>query len=68
MDTRFGTWNVRSLYSAHSLITVAKGISKYKLDLVGVQGIRQDGNGTEQVGKYTFLYGKENENHDLGTG
>jgi hypothetical protein len=31
MDMRFGTWNVRSLYMAGSLITVAKEISKIEL-------------------------------------
>jgi hypothetical protein len=36
MDTRFGIWNVRSLYKAGSLVTVLKGLSKYKLDLVKV--------------------------------
>jgi hypothetical protein len=41
MDMRFGTWNVRNLYRAGSLITVAKEISKYKLDLVGYR--RSDG-------------------------
>jgi hypothetical protein len=34
MDMRFGTWNVRSMYRAGSLTTVAEEISKYKLDLV----------------------------------
>jgi hypothetical protein len=36
MDTRFGMWNVKSLYRAGSLRMVAREISKYKLDLVGV--------------------------------
>jgi hypothetical protein len=36
MDVRIGTWNVRSLYRADSLVTVSREISKYKLDLVGV--------------------------------
>jgi hypothetical protein len=67
MVMRFGTWNVRSLYRAGSLMTVAKEISKYKLDLVGVQGFRWDGDDTEQAGEYTFFYGKGNENHELGT-
>jgi hypothetical protein len=40
MDMRFGTWNVRSLYRAGSLRTVAEEISKYELDLVGVQKVR----------------------------
>jgi hypothetical protein len=39
MDMRFGTWNVRSIYRAGSLRAVAEEISKYKLDLVGVQGV-----------------------------
>jgi exonuclease III len=39
-DMRLGTWNVRSLYRAGSLITVAEEISKYKLDIVGVQEVR----------------------------
>jgi hypothetical protein len=29
MDMRFGIWNVRSLYSSGSLMTVVKEISKY---------------------------------------
>jgi hypothetical protein len=32
----FGTWNVRSLYRDSLLMTVAKEISKYKLDLMGL--------------------------------
>jgi hypothetical protein len=66
MDMRFGTWNVRSMYRAGSLRTVAE-ISKYKLDLVGVQEVIWDGGGTEPAGEYTFFYGKGNENHELRT-
>jgi hypothetical protein len=33
---RFCIWNVRSLYRACSLITLAKELSKYKLDFVAV--------------------------------
>jgi hypothetical protein len=68
MDMRFGTWNVRSLYRAGSLRTVAEEISKYKFDLVRVQKVRWTGGGTEPAGEYTFFYGKRNENHELGTG
>jgi hypothetical protein len=34
---RFSTWNVRSLYRADALMTNAKEVSKYELDLVGVE-------------------------------
>jgi hypothetical protein len=53
-------WNVRSVYTAGFLMTVAKEISEYKLILVGVQEVRWDIGGTEQAGEYTFLYGKGN--------
>jgi exonuclease III len=65
---RFGTWNVRNLYRAGSLMTVSRELSRYKLDLVGVQEVRWKGGGTKSVGEYSFLYGKGNENHELGTG
>jgi hypothetical protein len=68
MDLRFGTWNVRNMYTAGSLRTVAEKVSKYKLDLVGVQEDRWDRGRTEPAGQYTFLYGKGNQNHELGTG
>jgi hypothetical protein len=35
---------------------------------VGVQEVRWEGGGTEPAGEYTFVYGKGNENHELGTG
>jgi exonuclease III len=68
MDTRFGTWNVRSLYRSGSLKTVAGELGKYKLDLVGVQEVRLDKVGTERAEDYTFFYGAGNEDHQLGTG
>jgi hypothetical protein len=68
MDMRFGIWNVRRLHMAGSLMTVAKVISNYKLHVVGVQNIKLDRDGNKPTGKYLFLYGKENENHELGTG
>jgi exonuclease III len=65
---RLGTWNVRGLYRAGSLVTVSKELSKCRLDLVGVQEVRWDNDGTEPAGEYIFFYGKGNENHELGTG
>jgi hypothetical protein len=35
---------------------VAREISKYKLDLVGVQKDRWDKGGTEPVGEYTYIF------------
>jgi hypothetical protein len=35
---------------------------------VEVQEVRWDGCGTERAGEYTFVYGKGNENCELGTG
>jgi exonuclease III len=46
MDMRFGTWNVRSIYRAGLLRAVAEDISKYKLDLMGVQEVRWGGGET----------------------
>jgi hypothetical protein len=68
MGMRFGTWSVRSMYRAYSLRVVGEEISKYKLDLVGVQEVRWDGGGTKRAGKYTFFHGKGGKNHELGTG
>jgi exonuclease III len=68
MDMRFCTWNVGSLYRAGSLKTVARELRKYKLDLVGVQEVRWEKEGTERAEDYTRLYGKGNEDHQLGTG
>jgi hypothetical protein len=33
-----------------------------------VQGVRWEGGGTKPAGKYTFFYGKGNENQELDTG
>jgi hypothetical protein len=52
---------------AGSLRAVGEEISKYELDLVGVQEVRWEGGGTKPAGEYTFFYGKGNENHELRT-
>jgi exonuclease III len=68
MDMRFGTWNVRSLYRIGSLTTVARELGKYKLDLVGVQEVRWEKEGTVQAEDCTFFYRQGNGDHQLGTG
>jgi len=65
---KIGTWNVRSLYRAGSLKAAARELVRYKLDVVGVQEVRWDKEGTVRAGDYDFFHGKRNENHQLGTG
>ena len=65
---KLGTWNVRSLYSAGSLKAAARELARYKLDVVGVQEITWDKEGTVRAGDYNFFYEKGNENHQLGIG
>jgi hypothetical protein len=36
------------------LMIVLRELSRYKLDLVGVQEVRWEGGGTEPVGEYMF--------------
>jgi exonuclease III len=68
MNMRFRTWNVRSLCRSGSLKTVSGELTKYKLDLVGVQEVRWDKGGTEPAGDYTYFYGNGNADHHLGIG
>jgi hypothetical protein len=46
---RFGTRNVRSLYSSGALTSVARELVGYKFDLVGVQEVRWDRGGTARA-------------------
>ena len=64
---RFGTWSVKSLFRAGSFTAAARETARYELDLVGVQ-VRWDKENRLRAGDYIFFYGKENENHQLGTG
>jgi exonuclease III len=53
-DMRFGTWNVRSLYRAGSFIVAAREFVRYKLDIVCVQEVRWDREGTVRAEDYNF--------------
>jgi hypothetical protein len=54
-DILLGTWNVRSLYRAGSLMAAARELARYKLDLVGVQEVRWDKEGTVKAEDYSFF-------------
>ena len=55
---KLGTWNVRSFYRASSLKAAARELARYKLDVVGVQEVRWDKEGTVRAGDYNFFYGR----------
>jgi len=50
----FGIRHVRSLYRAGSFTTAARELARYKLDLVGVEGVKWDRRGTVRKGDYNF--------------
>jgi exonuclease III len=55
---RFVTWNVRSLCRVGAIKSVVRELEKYRLDLVGVQEVRWEGEGYQTADIYTFSYGK----------
>jgi hypothetical protein len=56
----FGTWNVRSLYTAGSLMAANRELDRHKLDLVGGQEVSWGKQGTVRGGDYNFFCGKGN--------
>ena len=58
-EMKLGTWNVRSFYRAGSLKAAARELARYKLDVVGVQEVSWDKEGTVTAGDYIFSMGKE---------
>ena len=67
-EMKLGTWNVRSFHRVVSLKAAARELARNKLDVMGVQEVKWDKEGTVRAGDYNFFYGKGNENHQLGTG
>jgi hypothetical protein len=60
---RFGTWNVRSLYSAGSSKTVSSKSPKCNLDVVAVREVRWIKGVSQPTDDYTFFYGNVNASH-----
>jgi hypothetical protein len=55
---RFGTWKVKSIYRRGSLETVARKLSKYRLELVAVLEIMREKGAIERAEEYTFCMEK----------
>jgi exonuclease III len=51
-DMRFGTWNVRSLCRVGATKSVVGELEKYKLDLMGIQEVRCEGEGYQTADNY----------------
>jgi hypothetical protein len=63
----FAAWNISSLYREGSQVTALEKLSKYKLDLVGVQ-VRWVGGDIKPAEEYTFFFTYSNESHELDIG
>jgi hypothetical protein len=63
IDMRVGAWNVRILYRAGSLKTVASKLANYNSDLVAVPEVRSIEDDGQPADDYTFFYGNGNANH-----
>lgn len=57
---RFDTLHMRSLYRPGSLKRVNRKLTKYRLGLVEVQGVKWEKGDAELAQDFTFRYGKEN--------
>jgi exonuclease III len=64
---RIGTWNIRTLYKPGSLQYVLKEISRYNVDIMGLQEIKWPGSGNLKSRNMTvFFSGKNNGKHENG--
>jgi hypothetical protein len=56
---RFVTWSVRSLYRSGSILTTARELTRYKLDLGSVQTVKWKKEGSVRAGDLIFYMEKE---------
>ena len=57
---------VKSLYKSGSLTAVARELARYKLDLVCVQEVKWDRQGTARAGDYIFFLWKKKQKSSIG--
>ena len=70
-QTRFGTWNVRTMLETTKLAQIAREFRSYKLELLGLSETRWKGSGERRLstGETLFYSGKpETEDHSSGVG
>jgi hypothetical protein len=58
-DMKFGKWSVGACIGQGHLTTVARELTRYKLDLVGVQKVRCDTAGIVREGNCIMFMEKE---------
>jgi hypothetical protein len=56
---KLGTWNVRNLYGAGSVMTFVKELPKFKEKLVGVHNVGWDRGVTKPAGECTLAMERE---------
>ena len=64
-DLRFGVCKIWSLYRTGLLTAATRKLARYELDLVGVQEVRWDKEGTVRAGDYHFSTDKETKTINL---
>ncbi|XP_055385015.1 uncharacterized protein LOC129614453 [Condylostylus longicornis] len=68
-DLRLATWNIQTLLQAGKMQEIARETLKYGIDILALQEVRWQGNGTIKKSQYTFHYSGHTRRTGLyGTG